>query len=202
MKMEENSEKETSEKETGEPKTGEQENNKYKFYKKIIIILILACPITILIGFATLDEEKACAYSEASLLATGIAIIGVAITVWTGLNIANSVNKKDLEKLQDGIKEQSDNLDELKNDTAKQSDEVKEMNIKMAGVQNDYYSSFLQELLKTEIDAGSLYLYGKFNVFFRDRKSNIVKIPLLMEIERILRKFICYIIMLMMQMNY
>ncbi len=184
MKMEENSEKETSEKETGEPKTGEQENNKYKFYKKIIIILILACPITILIGFATLDEEKACAYSEASLLATGIAIIGVAITVWTGLNIANSVNKKDLEKLQDGIKEQSDNLDELKNDTAKQSDEVKEMNIKMAGVQNDYYSSFLQELLKTEIDAGSLYLYGKFNVFFRDRKSNIVKIPLLMEIEK------------------
>ncbi len=184
MKMEENSEKETSEKETGEPKTGEQENNKYKFYKKIIIILILACPITILIGFATLDEEKACAYSEASLLATGIAIIGVAITVWTGLNIANSVNKKDLEKLQDGIKEQSDNLKELKNDTAKQSDEVKEMNIKMAGMQNNYYSFFLQELLKTQLDAGSLYLYEKFDDFFKDKKSNIVKIPLLMEIEQ------------------
>lgn len=54
----------------------------------------------------------------------------------------------------------------------------------MAGMQNNYYSFFLQELLKTQLDAGSLYLYEKFDDFFKDKKSNIVKIPLLMEIEQ------------------
>lgn len=158
-------------------------------YKKIIFvtmiivlgIVIIACPAIVPVIFTFKDVESAIKATEASLLATGIAIIGVAITAWTGLNIANAVNKKDLEKLQDGIKEQSDNLDELKKDTKKQSDE---MNIKMTGMQNNYYSFFLQELLKTQLDAGSLYLYEKFDDFFRDKKSNIVKIPLLMEIEQ------------------
>lgn len=161
-------------------------------YKKIIFvtmiivlgIVIISCPAIVPVIFTLKDVENAFEATEASLLATGIAIIGVAITAWTGLNIANAVNKKDLEKLQDGIKEQSDNLDELKKDTKKQSDEVKEMNIKMTGMQNNYYSFFLQELLKTQLDAGSLYLYEKFDDFFKDKKSNKVKIPLLMEIEQ------------------
>lgn len=44
--------------------------------------------------------EKA---AESSLLASGIAIIGVAIAVWAGLNIANAIERKDLENLNDKI---------------------------------------------------------------------------------------------------
>lgn len=174
--------------EKGNKRDNTKKTAKVKFKKIIFVtmiivlgIVIIACPAIVPVIFLLYDVESAIEATESSLLATGIAIIGAAITVWTGLNIANAVNKKDLEKLQDGIKEQSDNLAELKKDTKKQSDE---MNIKMIGMQNNYYSFFLQELLKTQLDAGSLYLYGKFNDFFRDKKSNIVKIPLLMEIEQ------------------
>ena len=65
----------------------------------LVMILILACPVTIFIAFMKLENGVAATYSEASLLATGIAIIGVAITVWTGLNIANSINRRELEEL-------------------------------------------------------------------------------------------------------
>ena len=41
--------------------------------------------------------------AESSLLASGIAIIGVAIAVWAGLNIANAIERKEYESLNDNI---------------------------------------------------------------------------------------------------
>ena len=39
--------------------------------------------------------------AESSLLASGIAIIGIAIAVWAGLNIVNAIERKDIEDLKD-----------------------------------------------------------------------------------------------------
>lgn len=105
---------------------GEQKGtglDKYRLCEKIILILILACPITIFIAFVILDVEKVALYSEASLLSTGITIIGFAITVWTGLNIANSINRKELEQIEDKTKKAEIKIGELKNTSEKQLQE-------------------------------------------------------------------------------
>ncbi len=77
---------------------------KKKMYKCIIFtiilaVVIIACPVIVPILFMIYNAEGAAQGAESTLLATGIAIIGVAITAWTGLNIANSVNRKELEKV-------------------------------------------------------------------------------------------------------
>ena len=44
--------------------------------------------------------EKA---AESSLLASGIAIIGIAVAVWAGLNIANAIERKEYESLKEDV---------------------------------------------------------------------------------------------------
>ena len=130
----------------------------------LVMILILACPVTIFIAFMKLENGVAATYSEASLLATGIAIIGVAITVWTGLNIANSINRRELEELK------------LDSERIKKSVEVSF---------NNYNMFFLQELLKTSKDIISMYFYDKFRRYFDKLQNRNEDVLSLMEIEHI-----------------
>ena len=62
----------------------------------IIAIVLANVAIAVYWGIKGLPGTSG---GEATLLSTGIGIIGLAISVWAGLNIANLVSKKDIDRL-------------------------------------------------------------------------------------------------------
>lgn len=75
----------------------------------------------------------------------GLSIIGAAVAVWAGLNIANSIERKELEDLRartDGVKKLVDNLD---------------------NIASIAYDTFLQALLRMERDDATAYFYREFS---------------------------------------
>ncbi len=197
--------------EKGNKRDNTKKTAKVKFKKIIFVtmiivlgIVIIACPAIVPVIFTFKNVKCPIAATEASLLATGIAIIGAAITVWTGLNIANSINRKELENIEKKarkikrkiskkfiqLEENTDtHLAELEKDTGKQLNQLKKdsEDIKKSveySLINNYNVLFLQELLKTVMDTCSLYFYKEFNVFFSEQKYDTVKSRVLMEIEQ------------------
>lgn len=156
-----------------------EDKEKKEIYEKYIIILfifiILMCPITIFIVFMT-NKNMAVVYSEASFLATGIAVIGASIAVWTGLNIANSVNRKELEEIDKKTKESIEEIDSLREKTNTINNSVEKS-------LNSYNKLFLQELLKTSKDIMSMYFYDEFSDYFVKHPNHNLDALLLMEIE-------------------
>ena len=75
----------------------------------------------------------------------GLSIIGAAVAVWAGLNIANSIERKELEDLRartDGVKKLVDNLD---------------------NIASIAYDTFLQALLHMGNDDATAYFYKEFS---------------------------------------
>lgn len=151
----------------------------------ILAVVIMACPTVVPIIFMLYDVKNPFEGTEATLVTLGIAIIGVAITAWTGLNIANSVNRNELEKIEKRERKIRrkfvrfmEQLTELKKDSENIKKSVENSLI------NNCNARFLQELLKTVKDTCSLYFYKRFNAFFSEQKFDTVKSQLLMEIEQ------------------
>lgn len=101
--------------------------------------------------------------AEATLLASGLSIIGIAISVWAGLNIVNALERKDLEEVQNLFKDTVENISKEAERLGKQIFEEKN---KIALIkeerQNIYRGLFLQELMNTNHDAMSRYFYKCF----------------------------------------
>jgi membrane-anchored glycerophosphoryl diester phosphodiesterase (GDPDase) len=99
------------------------------------IIVIVALLEVVFIGalfglfyFEKIDMRCVVTTAESSLLATGVAIMGIAIAVWAGLNIANAIERKEFESLKNRIKESTDNIEEYKvklSDLDKRYSEIK-----------------------------------------------------------------------------
>ncbi len=91
--------------------------------------------------------------AEAALLSNGLALIGLAIAVWTGMNISNAIQRKEVDSLQDRV-------DEL----SRTSGQLKETSQAVARTLSylDAESLFLQEILKTGGDYTSVFLYYAF----------------------------------------
>ncbi len=88
--------------------------------------------------------------AEAELLASGLAIIGLAIAIWTGLNIANAIQQRDVQDLSDTVQNLKHTAEDLQSTTADVETAIRHL---------DPQSLFLQEFLKTNTDYTSTFLY-------------------------------------------
>lgn len=119
----------------------------------IIVIAILTILSMLCFGMASpkFFDKKA----EATLLASGLSIVGIAISVWAGLNIINALERGDVENVQTtlaGIKEQLDKL----------ATNIEGIELIESEQNKIYRGFFLNELLKTDYDAMSRYFYKCF----------------------------------------
>lgn len=71
----------------------------------IIAIVLANVAIAVYWGIAGLPDNNS---GEATLLSTGIGIIGLAISVWAGLHIANLVSQKDIDRLKTDLENLSE----------------------------------------------------------------------------------------------
>jgi len=99
---------------------------------------------------------------ESSLLSSGLALIGLSISVWAALNIMNALDKKDFDVLQDSVKklqdEQNAHLDLLKIQYANLQKQQQQSN------ENQFFS----ELIKSIDDTATKHLIQNFSRFVRD----------------------------------
>lgn len=101
-------------------------NTQHSTYKIVIIFIFLAVA---LIAIANIICVLAMCYPEwfgieiskelsnseiiqSTILSDGIAIIGLAVAVWTGLNIANLIEKREVDKLQQRVRELNEEIKE------------------------------------------------------------------------------------------
>lgn len=144
-------------------KEQKQEKNQNKnLYNKVLLCTMISVAVVAVISLVSI--VYLCSISgptsggkmEAVLLDTGLSIIGIAISIWAGLNIINALEKKDIEEVQDTLKNTKAKVDKL-------SENVEEIEI-VKNEQGDIYKGFfLQELLKTNYDVMSRYFYKLFS---------------------------------------
>lgn len=99
---------------------------------------------------------------EATLLSTGLSIIGIAIAVWSGLNIVNAVNRKELNKLQKDFFEIKDKMEAAQKTIDKYEKDAIRIKDSVNANLEDCKLLFLQELLKSKKDIASRYFYYWF----------------------------------------
>lgn len=126
--------------------------------------------------------------AESSLLASGIAIIGVAVAVWAGLNIVNAIERKDIEQLKDSYKElqkQSDTIEDSINKTNELSNETKEIENRIEVIERKQKSAdnvaLLNELYKTNQDVATRVIIEKMRNIKTISNNKLLS---LLEIER------------------
>lgn len=107
-------------------------------------------------------------------MSSGLAIIGIAISVWAGLNIANAIEKKEVEDIKSSVKEINelfnkniDDIENVKNNIEDAKIDVNSINRDIGAMSKERqvvnWNTFLQELLETGHDAVSRYFYTEFS---------------------------------------
>ncbi len=112
----------------------------------ILTFILSAGTLVVLACIYQKDPTHFAGAAEAALLSNGMAIIGLAIAVWTGMNISNAIQRKEVDELQAAMN--------------KMQDQSKEIYKSMAHLEPS--ASFLQEVLKTEADYSSEFFYCEF----------------------------------------
>lgn len=112
--------------------------------------------------------------AESSLLASGIAIIGVAVAVWAGLNIANAIEREEYEK----IKESRSQIDKLSKKSKSISRRLSKIEEKQKSANT---AALLNELYKTNRDIATKVIIEKVTTI---KKISDVQLLTLLEIER------------------
>lgn len=176
-KIDENTEKKLSDK--GDKKEDlEVKSKKRKGGHKsgLNTIFIATCIAVVAIALATIcsiykiPESDSMESSEkyvADLLASGLAIIGIAISVWAGLNIANAIEKKEVEDIKSSVKGINEQFEKKKEDIEKAKKDVEEITQNVVTMRNERrdvnWNTFLLELLETSQDTVSRYFYEQFS---------------------------------------
>lgn len=103
-------------------KSNEQKENKGNIARKFLIpaacisaIIFFGTNLFLAILWGVKGLPDGCS-GEASLLSTGIGIIGFAIATWTGLNISNIVSRKDMDEMQQDLKRNEEKLSKSQKD--------------------------------------------------------------------------------------
>lgn len=92
--------------------------------------------------------------SEEQLLSVGLSIVGLAIAVWAGLNLLNSIERKDLEELRS------------------RTDSIKQLVYNMDNIEHLGYDAFLQALLRKGGDELTAYFYRQFSRYSMNAKED------------------------------
>lgn len=134
--------------------------------------------------------EKA---AESSLLSSGIAVVGIAIAVWAGLNISNAIERKELEKLKVEYGRLNKNSTHLKNKLNSNKDAIKRASKQIRHMDEDIKrikkkeasvdkSAFLKEMYDTLKDPSTRLLIEKIRVV---EAENDIQFLSLLQIERL-----------------
>lgn len=136
------------------------ENNKKDFLKAIVVTICILCvvQISVTIAFSIYwkDNISFDTVAESSLLSTGLSIIGIAVAVWAGLNIANSIDRK--------------KIDELSNRTKNLPETLEKLEESLELICDNYKKIFLEELLKNGKDMATMYFYDFLNKHIDESK--------------------------------
>jgi len=166
----------------------------------IIAISIVILLTLLVIGYLCIASPKSFdRKAEATLLASGLSIIGIAISVWAGLNIVNALERKDVEEVRNSLKETKEeiesankdiemakeNIESIAEDAEKFKEQVliEKQELEMIKVVQKelYHGFFLQELLRTNHDAMSRYFY---NLFAKNEFLSIAEYSHLLLVEQ------------------
>lgn len=181
--MNENTSKNSKDKSSGEKNT-----NKSAAIVVLWIVAISAVIITCTFVYANLffiipqnSDDK---YIK-ELLSAALAIIGLVVSVWTGLNIVNAIERKDFEKLKDDISDLTNKSISLKSeieDTRKNAEPVLKIleDIKEKQLSSDKVK-LLNEMYNTVQDISTRVLIEKIRDI--EDTSNIDFLEIL-EVER------------------
>lgn len=127
-------------------------------------------------SFASNAQEKTQYDIIESLLSAGIGIVTLAVSVWIGLNIYNTVSKKDLEETTEKIRV------DLEKELNEEEDKLKKRLIS-----SSQYPLFLSALntINHDMDKGiSKYFYEKFDGYNWEKDLNIISFADLLDVER------------------
>lgn len=101
------------------------------------------------------DLQLADTTYKSTLLSDGLAIVAIAISVWAGLNIANAVERKELDKANEKIKEANEKIN-------KTNEKITPILESTRSIRNSLSFMFENTLLQTVDDEASKYLYQAF----------------------------------------
>lgn len=173
------------EKELKQPKEQKRKNKKKikrqkSIYNVVLIGIFVVFALTFLgtvggmvwlcINFKDVSEKEV----ETTMLTSGLTIIGMAISVWTGLNIVNAIEKKDVEQVQQQLAQTEQTIKWI-------SRETRDVKIIKKEQKEIYRGLFLQELLRTNYDAMSRYFY---NLFAENKFLSIAEYSHLLLVEQ------------------
>lgn len=145
-----------------------QSSHRIETKKKMIFGAVFFISIVIIVGamaanffvsnslaqkVATADSAMADSAYQSSLLSNGLAIIAIAISVWAGLNIANAIERRELDKFDDKLRKSEEKL--------KKVDEIEPIVKRNEKIQNTLFNMFQNELLKTANDEATYWLYNQ-----------------------------------------
>ncbi len=156
-----------------------------------ICVLVACCPelISALFDVEINMHMKGPDRVESSIISTGLSILGIAVAVWTGLSIANTIDKKRIDEIDEGFKEKQKGLEESIDEIGKRINDEKnglerlynQANKNQKIANSIYKDRFLQELCSTGSDPTSVKLFDLFRN--NDIESNVSFFKLL-EIEQ------------------
>lgn len=180
-------------------KSNQNDYAKKQFYvfsriQKVLISIVVFQVLFLLIliavaDYKALDINYVKALIEGSFISTGLAIIACAISVWAGLNIANSIDKKTIEEINRKIQDQ----EKMALDTGRKIKfgkiSAKNLEMELSNWERTTLdmekSIFLREILNTESDVLSRYFYREFSA--KDFATSN-ELAILMRIEQIFSK--------------
>lgn len=144
------------------------------------IIFWVMCIICVIIGVAAIFANiyiianmppkpvNAKQAFEAVILSDCVAIIGLAIAVWAGLNIANAVERKELEELSEKNKRLTEETETLHK-------QIEPLSKNAESIDNTLNNLFLEELLKTDQDEASQWFLRRFAEIANDKRAELLK---------------------------
>lgn len=120
---------------------------------KLIFIALLCVILAFLIIMISPQNGRSPSIDE-QLLGACVAIIGLAIAAWAGLNIVNTIERKDLEELRS------------------RTDSIKQLVYNMDNIEHLGYDAFLQALLRKGRDELTAYFYRQFSRYGTNTKAD------------------------------
>lgn len=121
----------------------------------LVILILVAKIILPFIPRIILPSELSTEMSLVEkVLTIGLTIIGLAISVWAGLNIVNSIERKELEELRT------------------RTESVKQLIYNIDSIESIAYNAFLHALLRVGNDEATAYFYKEFSRGYINSKED------------------------------